>query len=128
MNPPVQGMVAQAAITPPLPAEQAAPPVDGHFVPCPLYSGKKQGLAECATFAVPLDWSHGDDGVHIDLFVKRIAAHAKARGSIWLLAGGPGGAGDDLEWLAETLAFLQPDLDVYLPDHRGTGPAREAAR
>lgn len=117
-----QGQVTvpvQAAI--PTQDPQAAPPLDGHFVPCPLYTAKNKGLAECATFAVPLDWARGDDGVHIDLFVKRIPAHAKSRGAIWLLAGGPGGAGDDLEWLADTLAFLQPDLDVYVPDHRGTG-------
>ena len=78
------------------------------------------GVADCRVWTLPLDAGRvGSPGIAI--FVKRLPATAPRRGVLWLLAGGPGGAGDDLEWLADALSFLVPDLDIYLPDHRGTG-------
>ncbi len=72
--------------------------------------------ALCATIPVPLDW---DDptGDSIDFFVKKLpAAMQPARGQLWLLNGGPGYSGADFEG-----RFVAQTLDLYLPDHRGTG-------
>ncbi len=61
-------------------------------------------------------------GKTIDFFVKRVpAATQPARGQLWLLQGGPGLSGASLESIVPALAKLAPDLDVYLPDHRGVG-------
>ncbi len=80
--------------------------------------------AECANVAVPLDW---DDptGETITVFVKHWGTPCdRGTGSgcgraMWLLHGGPGGAG-----VASAAYFFQvdnPTLDVYAVDQRGTG-------
>ena len=91
---------------------------------CPLRSAAHSGNAECAALPVPL--APGASG-EIPLFVKHLKAKGTPRAQVWLLAGGPGGAGEDLEGLAETMGFLDPGLDLFLPDHRGTGRSARLA-
>jgi len=55
------------------------------------------------------------------VFVKRFRHSPSPRGQIWLLQGGPGGDGGSMEFLVPTFFEIAPDLEVYLPDHRGTG-------
>lgn len=99
--------------------DMAAPPPDIEWTPCPL-TGEAHRRTTCAEIDVPL--RHADpDGPHITLFIKRIAPDSPDGRSIWLLAGGPGQAGDALEPLGKQLSTTEPRLTIYLPDHRGTG-------
>ncbi len=105
------------------------------FSECPLFThsqvdaaadggatdgGVEAEIAECATVELPLRWNE-PDGETIELFVKRLAADEPARGQLWVLQGGPGSSGATLDWLAAELHESLPDLDIYLPDHRGVG-------
>ena len=80
----------------------------------------KDVQAECATIVMPMDYSK-PDGEGMPIHVARIKATKPRRGSLWLLQGGPGGDGAGLAPLAAQFIKKVPDLDVYLPDHRGTG-------
>ncbi len=98
----------------------AAPSPDAAVVrPGPFERCGRQ--LECATLRVPLD--HADPaGPHIDYFVRRLrAARQPARGQLWMIQGGPGAPGDAMLDLAWPLRVRLPDLDIYVPDHRGTG-------
>lgn len=88
--------------------------------PCPAVSGTNTSDAECATVNVPVRWSE-PNGSTLDVFVKRIRGASGSRGQLWLLAGGPGHAGDSFEPLLPLYTQFADDLDVYIPDHRGTG-------
>ena len=92
---------------------------------CPLRSGGSgPPWASCALVEVPLDWESRDDGT-IELFVKRYAEAGVdplgTRDAVWPLTGGPGGAGNMQEGLAELLVANDPEMTWYLLDHRGTG-------
>lgn len=89
----------------------------GLWTPCPLSSDDDQGReAFCATLDVPVDWED-PEGPTLQFFVKKLpAANQPARGQLWLLNGGPGYSGADYEQL-----FVAQTVDIYLPDHRGTG-------
>lgn len=76
--------------------------------------------ARCATFHLPLYWDE-PEGPTFAWFVKKVPAEGESRGQLWLLQGGPGGPGVGLEQLAEDLHRELPDLDLYVPDHRGVG-------
>jgi pimeloyl-ACP methyl ester carboxylesterase len=90
------------------------------FSSCRL-EGHPDQMAECATATVPAVWSD-PKGDTIDVFVKRYpAAQQPAKGQLWLLNGGPGAPGSVLDPLAFFLARVLPELDFYMPDHRGTG-------
>lgn len=84
---------------------------------CPLSSDATTGEgAECSTTMIPLDWSDPSKGT-IPFFVKRIPAEMQpSRGQLWFLNGGPGYSGADFENFAKAKT-----IDLYLPDHRGTG-------
>lgn len=93
--------------------------------PCPLFSDQEGApWASCALVEVPLDWDDLD-GPTIDLFVKRHAAAgtdpAETEDAVWPLTGGPGGAGNMQEALADLLVTNDPAASWYLLDHRGTG-------
>ena len=91
------------------------------WAPCPLYYDHRDGpMAECATVEVPLRW---DDpaGPTIGVFVQRLRGGGQVRGQLWLLNGGPGGSGADFDDWMEAFRMLDPTLDVYTVDHRGTG-------
>lgn len=78
-------------------------------------------MAECATLTVPADWND-PNGDSIEVFVKRYpAATQPATGQLWMLEGGPGYPSATMEHTAFLLAADNPTLDIYLPDHRGTG-------
>ena len=91
------------------------------FDPCSLVTGGSDTRAECANVEVPLDWNSPGDA-KVTFFVKRLVGSASGpHRQLWLLQGGPGGAGDGLEPLAAEIARGDAALDVYIPDHRGTG-------
>ncbi|WP_437574115.1 alpha/beta fold hydrolase [Sorangium sp. So ce887] len=91
------------------------------WTPCPLFTDGTGEDAECAEIPVPLHWDQ-PEGKTITFFVKRkLAATQPSRGQLWLLNGGPGASGADFEPLVQLLAGVDPTLDMYMPDHRGTG-------
>jgi pimeloyl-ACP methyl ester carboxylesterase len=106
---------------------------------CSLYTGERIGerpfdevagaagppappasKAKCATLELPLRWDEAQ-GSTLSWFVKKVPATEPSRGQVWLLQGGPGSSGVGLEHLADVLSQAVPDLDVYIPDHRGVG-------
>jgi pimeloyl-ACP methyl ester carboxylesterase len=87
---------------------------------CSLFTDGNDGGAECATFEMPAVRGDADAGI-VHVFVKRVRTTAPRRGSVWLLEGGPGGSGVGFEGLVSLLQLMAPGLDVYIPDHRGTG-------
>lgn len=91
------------------------------FTPCSVETGGSDEGAECADVEVPLDWAK-PDGKTVTIFVKRIRGSAPGpHAQMWLLQGGPGGAGDGLEPMAAEVLSRNGAFDVYIPDHRGTG-------
>lgn len=97
------------------------PHVDLVWTPCPLYSDGTGPMAECATPELPL--RRGEpEGKKIGYLVKRYAKPGSARSKqFWMLAGGPGSSGIIYEKRAELLAEDDDTIEVYIPDHRGTG-------
>ncbi len=110
------GPVPDVAETGPLPDGGVAWSV------CSLYDGEYDQRAECAYVPMPFDPQH-PEGDQIGVFVKRLrAAVQPARGQVWFVQGGPGGAAtyDFPPWMDLT-SQTHPDLDMYAADHRGTG-------
>lgn len=105
----------------PAPTTTTAPaPAPLAWKSCPIFTGEQGTGAECATIEVPLDWAD-PNGKKAELFVKRISGSGPNRKQVWLLQGGPGGAGDGMEDMAAELSRQDASVDVYIPDHRGTG-------
>lgn len=110
-----------------------APRVTVTWSACPLHSEGDGPEAECATVAVPLDRSR-PTGRTIDVRVKLFHPEGgRSLRALWMLQGGPGASGYVYEGLSELMAERFPDVDYYIPDHRGTGastrlgcPAQEA--
>lgn len=103
------------------PASDAGPesPPALAWEPCTLRSEGDGPPAECTTMSVPL--RHTDaNGEQISFFVKRFRP-GKGTRALWLLQGGPGGSGYAFEKIVEQLSVAMPDVDYYIPDHRGTG-------
>ncbi len=76
--------------------------------------------ADCATVDFPARRSAPNDGT-LGVAVYRLAAKRPATKQLWMLNGGPGGAGFELAPYALYAQQIQDDVDVYLVDHRGTG-------
>jgi len=75
----------------------------------------------CATVDVPLRWDRPDER-QINFFVKRYPSiRQPAKGTLWLLEGGPGNSGAALEDVAMSARRYLQYFDVYVPDYRGTG-------
>ena len=55
------------------------------------------------------------------LFVRKFPSPGKAKGSVWLVAGGPGESGASFYSMVDELRRSFPGLDLIIPDHRGTG-------
>ncbi len=107
-------------------ADERKPPAeDLNWARCPLLRGGESSEAECAWADLPLDWEDAPGGDRIGIFVKRYRVVSRPRGQLWLINGGPGASGADFEGLVRYFLDANPDLVVYLPDHRGTG---ESAR
>ncbi len=90
--------------------------------PCSLIDGAHDGLAECAAVDMPLFWDE-PDGQTFSTYAKRLVDPSRTpSGQLWLLHGGPGGAGTIglAGWMWEIRAD-RPELDVYTLDPRGTG-------
>jgi pimeloyl-ACP methyl ester carboxylesterase len=89
--------------------------------PCVLDDNKGEGEAECADVRVPLLWSD-PSGETIPLHLKRKRGAGTPRRQLWMLDGGPGGAGTTTYGrYMELLAGQDPDLEILTLDHRGTG-------
>lgn len=90
------------------------------FGACPSdLPGAKLGRG-CARVEVPLRWDE-PKGEQIELLVARYAGKSPGHGQLWMLDGGPGGTGA-VYMLDQVLAlYTSLGLDVYVPQHRGTG-------
>jgi pimeloyl-ACP methyl ester carboxylesterase len=108
------------------PAADAAPPSDApprlnvKWQPCGTFGGQADPRALCASVDVPLDHAN-PGGERISLYVRHKPALTPSGRALWILMGGPGQSGQDGEPLANVLAQRDPGLDIYVPDHRGTG-------
>lgn len=109
------------APAPPAPPAPAPASASLDWRPCDLRSEGGGPPAECALAALPLRASVSD-GRTIDVHVKRYRpAGGKGLRQLWMLQGGPGASAYVFEGLAEAIGKRYPDVDFYLPDHRGTG-------
>ena len=76
--------------------------------------------SQCKFISAPLDYGNGDNEM-ISLFVRKFPTQKPSRGSVLLLAGGPGESGAsyyaDIDFFRDVFA----DFDLIVPDHRGTG-------
>ncbi|MCB9763479.1 MAG: alpha/beta fold hydrolase [Alphaproteobacteria bacterium] len=98
------------------------PIVDVQWAPCSLVEGEDDGLAECATTALPLFRDDPDDDRTIDIAAKRLRAGDDPVAQLWLLDGGPGSSGViRLPGLMARFAEWFPGVEVLTIDHRGTG-------
>jgi len=102
------------------------------YAPC-TDAASQPGLqgSLCATRTVPADYGDRKAGA-LTLFVRKFPAQGVRRGSVWLVAGGPGESGASLYPFVGVLRRSFPGFDLIVPDHRGTGyssrlcPAEEA--
>lgn len=96
--------------------------MEANWDPCSLHEGANDGLAECATLEMPLFWDKLDDSRTIGIRAKRLLSEKKSEGQVWLLAGGPGQSGTvSLPEFMQDIMELNPAVDLYTIDHRGTG-------
>ncbi len=77
------------------------------------------GSRECSELSVPVRWS-APQGARLALHVEHLPRIAP-KAQLWLLQGGPGAAGAGLGALLDTIATRSPELELFLPDHRGSG-------
>lgn len=92
--------------------------------------------SQCSGLNVPAGYDAqgravGDaDAMHI--FVRKIPADLPAgqpaRGTLWLVAGGPGESGASFYGLLPTLRRSFPGFEFLIPDHRGTGNSSRLCR
>ncbi|MDZ5633518.1 alpha/beta fold hydrolase [Janthinobacterium sp. GMG1] len=97
-----------------------------YFTPC---SDTAMPGSLCSGLNVPGSYDDqgravGDrDAMHV--FVRKFAADVPAgkpaRGTLWLVAGGPGESGASFYSLLPTLRRSFPGFEFLIPDHRGTG-------
>jgi pimeloyl-ACP methyl ester carboxylesterase len=115
-DPPAPGPDADAGV------EASTPPAEPlAFKPCPLRVDADGPDAECATALTPLDAAN-PGGPTIEMFVKRYRpAGGKGLRAMWMLQGGPGASAYVFESIAQQIGTRFPDVDFYMPDHRGTG-------
>jgi pimeloyl-ACP methyl ester carboxylesterase len=101
--------------TPDPPAETLA------WTACPLHSEGGDPPAECTDVQLPLRMEE-PSGETISIHVKRYRpAGGTGKHAVFMLQGGPGGSAYGYEGLVELIGKVFPDIDWYLPDHRGTG-------
>jgi len=95
--------------------------LDVVWEPCSLHEGAADGLAECASTAMPRYWDDAGTG-SFEVRAKRLLAGGEADTQLWLLHGGPGASGTvGFPPRMEMLQAAYPAMDVYTLDHRGTG-------
>jgi len=89
------------------------------WVTCAWDVEKQDGLAECATVIVPLDYDKPARG-DFRLFVKRRKVIGTPTAQVWMMHGGPGAsATEGLKRLSYDIPELRPDIQYYGVDHRG---------
>lgn len=90
--------------------------------PCPENTAYTSGtVVECATIDMPLDHA-SPGGEQIPIFVARLRSGKAGAAQLWMIDGGPGSSGEDFFWgLTDEFAAMIPDVDIYVPAHRGTG-------
>ena len=95
--------------------------VNAQFTKCNDYNDTDAiNSSLCTSVKVPLNHNTpGNDS--IDIFIRKFPALKKRAGSIWLISGGPGESGASLYPLITLFSETFPHLDIYIPDHRGTG-------
>lgn len=127
-----KGFLAFAGLLLPLLAGGAAQA--SSFKPCTDAGTQARLQASlCTREAVPLSHAPGFTGEQLSLFVRKFPASGPSKGTVWLVAGGPGESGASLYPFVERLRRSFPGFDLLVPDHRGTGfssrlcPAEEAA-
>lgn len=110
-----------ASSTPPASTTAPPAPVPLTWTPCPLHVEGGEPMAECTVAKVPLD-RDAPDGETIDIALKRyLPKGGTPKRALWFLQGGPGGSGYVFEGIAEAYGTKYPDVEMYIPDHRGTG-------
>ncbi len=92
----------------------------GAFVPAPISWEDCDGV-ECATLAVPLDYSKPDDET-IELYITRVPAGGERYGALFVNPGGPGApASDFASYVANRLPDVAEHYDILGMDPRGVG-------
>ena len=76
--------------------------------------------SQCAIVKSPLTYQDNSEE-SIELFVRKFPSLKTKRGSIWLIAGGPGESGASFYKIIDRYRSAFPNLDIFIPDHRGTG-------
>lgn len=105
-----------------------SPVHSAEYTPCPD-SAAFPGLAGsvCASRLLPRSYAdarsaaQSDSTARISIFVRKFPAPKLSRGTVWLVAGGPGESGASLYAMLDVLRRSFPDFDLMIPDHRGTG-------
>ncbi|HEV8549708.1 MAG TPA: hypothetical protein VGQ57_11785, partial [Polyangiaceae bacterium] len=102
------------------PAHPGPPEAKLEFGSCPAdLPGEAKGR-DCAVTEVPLRWDE-PSGRRIELLVARYPSATPGGGQLWLLDGGPGNTGATYMLPAILRLYTSLGLDVYVPQHRGTG-------
>jgi len=88
---------------------------------------------ECSKNRVPLFWAEPDAG-ELDIVVRRFQPRSPRRGTLWMLAGGPGGTGAVFNTPAWRGISVERGWALMVPTPRGSGlstplqcPEQEAA-
>ena len=90
------------------------------FTPSTNHINTQLAGSQTAYVKVPLNYN-ANSSDSISLFVRKFPARKTSEGSIWLISGGPGESGASLYPLVDQFASIFPNLDIIIPDHRGTG-------
>ncbi|WP_440054518.1 alpha/beta hydrolase [Pseudoalteromonas sp. T1lg65] len=80
--------------------------------------------SECIYAKLPLNYHQtGDKATNstVSVFVRKFPTQGKPKGTLWLLAGGPGESGASFYNKIDWFAAQFPGFDIYVQDHRGTG-------
>ena len=95
-------------------------PVEISWSACDVSSGSGDNAAECAWVDMPMHHCDPDDGLTLEVAVKRYRSSDDAPAQVWFLQGGPGGSGlDILQAMGSSIAAT--GYDFYVIDHRGVG-------
>ena len=102
-------------------ASGAVTKVPQEFAPC-TDANTRPELAQslCLSATLPFWHDKRDDGRTAEVFVRKFPA-TRSKGSVWLVAGGPGESGASLYPHLKSLRKAFAGLDLLIPDHRGTG-------
>jgi pimeloyl-ACP methyl ester carboxylesterase len=121
--------VEEVAAPPPAPSEAqdvpaaSGPPFTIAWASCSI-PGRHGGTpieAECATVDAPTRRGLEGSGTTPVAVYRLKSRKQPATAQMWLLNGGPGGAGFGLAPFGKMVTTLPQGVDAYMVDHRGTG-------